>query len=265
MTGVYVTLMGIGAAIAGAVSVPLASINSMSWRLAMIPWALTAAIAAIYWWQKMATAISSEKTGSIHFWNTAAFKDPIAWVLVLFFGLQSMVFYSTATWLPTILLTKGFSLTGGAIAVSFSGLIGSLAGLMVPHFAGKYPDKRMFLIFASIITGIGFFLITVQSGNIIFVSLCLANMGMSICFPLALMLAGSMTTTPEETRNVSTMMQSIGYVIAAIGPAFLGTYFEVSNNDWDVALLGVLGIVTLQLIMGVLVGKPKLIRSNSSK
>jgi len=46
MTGVYVTIMGSFAAISIAVTVPLAELNSLSWRMAMVPWMLIAAITA---------------------------------------------------------------------------------------------------------------------------------------------------------------------------------------------------------------------------
>jgi CP family cyanate transporter-like MFS transporter len=63
------------------------------------------------------------------------------------------------------------------------------------------------------------------------------------------------TETPEMTRTLSTMMQSIGYVISAVGPLYIGTLFE-SSGSWNVALLGVVAITILQLLVGLVVGKP---------
>jgi CP family cyanate transporter-like MFS transporter len=59
---------------------------------------------------------------------------------------------------------------------------------------------------------------------------------------------------------MSTMMQSVGYTLAAAGPGLLGWFFEVFGN-WNTALLGIVGLTIVQLIMGWIVGKPTLISS----
>jgi len=260
MTGIYTTLMGVTAAIAMAASVPLAELNSLGWQMAMVPWIALAVTVSIYWWRRKDQIPVGQSVRPAHFWRARAFRDPVAWALVLFFGLESMVYYATATWLPTILLVKDFSLRGGALAVSLSGLIGSLVGLTVPHYVGKFADKRYFLVGASFLTAASFFALSLQSGTVVFLWLCLANIGVSICFPLALMLAGSKTNSPEATRNLSTMMQSIGYVLSAMGPALLGWCYEATKS-WNTALLGIVFLTLIQLIMGWIVGKPTQIAS----
>ena len=260
MTGVYTTLMGITAAIATATSVPLAQLNSLSWQMAMVPWIAIAFVVAIYWWRRSDSKSVQRNSKATHFWRSPAFQDPTAWALVLFFGIESMVYYATVTWLPTILLTKEFTLRGGAVAVSISGLVGSLVGLTVPHYVGKFADKRIFLVGASFLTALSFLAVALQSGPIIYLWLSLSNIGISICFPLSLMLAGTKTSSAEATRNMSTMMQSIGYVLSSMGPGLLGWLYESSGN-WNSAMIGIVFLTFIQLLMGWIVGKPTLIRS----
>jgi CP family cyanate transporter-like MFS transporter len=52
-----------------------------------------------------------------------------------------MIHYASATWLPTILLTKGFDLVDAGLLVAAATLIASLLSLAVPHFAAKRKDK----------------------------------------------------------------------------------------------------------------------------
>ena len=78
------------------------------------------------------------------------------------------------------------------------------------------------------------------------------------------MLAGTKTTTPEETRNMSTMMQSIGYVLSAMGPGLLGWFYESSSN-WSTALFGIVALTMIQLVMGWIVGKPALIKTEKQE
>ena len=260
MTGVYSTLMGLTGALAIAISVPLAELNSLSWQMAMLPWVGLAFVGAIYWWRKAETEASQKTAKPIHFWRSPAFKNPIAWALVAFFGIESMVFIAAATWLPTILLIKDFTLREGAYAVAIAGVVGSLAGLTVPHYIGKYQDKRVFLVGASLLTAVAFFGISFSSGIVVLPLLCLVHIGFSICFPMCLMLTGTKTTTPEATRNMSTMMQSIGYAISAVGPGLLGWLYE-SFGNWNTALLGLVALTMVQTVMGWIVGKPTLISS----
>ena len=135
--------MGIAGSVAVAISVPLSELNSLSWRMAMIPWMVIALLTTLYWWLKERSEDSRESSEQEYFWKSKAFKNPIAWSLALYFGTESLTFYATATWFPTILLTKDFTLQEAAIAVSLSGVIGSLVGLAAPHYIYKIKDQQI--------------------------------------------------------------------------------------------------------------------------
>jgi len=259
MTGVYVTIMGTFAAISIAVTVPLAELNSLSWRMAMIPWMLISIITAWYWWRKVPVGDKSADSNVVHFWRSKLFSNPLAWALVFFFGFESMTFYASATWFPTLLTGKGFTLTQAAIAVSISGLVGSFVGLTAPHYISKVSDQRFILAGASLISVFAFLMISLQQGQILFLWLCISNIGISIAFPMALLLCSSKATNPDDTRILSTMMQSTGYILSASGPIFMGKVFEISGS-WDVALQAIAFIAFLQMVMGFVVGKPGFIR-----
>jgi CP family cyanate transporter-like MFS transporter len=93
-----------------------------------------------------------------------------------------------------------------------------------------------------------------QSGPILWIWLLISNIGMSINFPMALTLAGLKTKSAETTRNLSTMMQSIGYLIAAIGPTYVGGIFDISKS-WNWAIFGATLIAILQVLIAFVVGK----------
>lgn len=256
MTGIYVTLMGIFAGISIAVSVPLAHLGS--WRYSMLPWIILAILTSLYWYRRPKEENRLSLAIAAPFWKSKAFKNPIAWALMLFFGLQSVLFYSTATWLPTILTTKGFALSTGAIVISISGIIGSLIGLAAPHYLHQLKDKRPILVSLAIAQALAFFAMTQTRGPIIFLWLIFANIGMSIQFPVGLMLAGTKSKTPEATRNLSTMMQSLGYLLAAGGPTYLGLIFDVTHS-WNWALIGVVVVCSALVLVSLVVGKESVI------
>lgn len=255
MTGIYVTIMGIFAAISVAISVPLAQSSSLSWRMSMIPWILISILSSIYWKIKMKSNGDVYVKKTPHFWRSKAFRHPIAWALVFFFGLESMAFYATATWFPTLLTTKGFTLRDAAIAISISGLIGSGVSIAVPHYIENLRDPRRVIVLVSSVMTLSFFMITVQSGPILLIWLTLSNIGISIVFPIALLLYGTKSDSPEATRNLSTMVQSLGYVISSTGPLFMGTLHDYFDS-WNAAMYGIVAICFLQIIAGWIVGRP---------
>lgn len=255
MTGIYVTVMGIFAAISVATSVPLAESNSLSWRMAMVPWMVISLFSALFWKVRMKVSGGIEVKQAPHFWQSKAFRNPIAWTLVFFFGLESMAFYATATWFPTLLTTKGFTLRDAAIAVSISGLIGSGVGIAAPHYIEKLRDPRLAIVLVSALMTFAFFMIAVQEGDILLLWLSLSNIGISIVFPIALLLYGMKSETPEATRNLSTMVQSLGYTISSTGPLFMG-FLHDKFNSWNAAMYGIVVLCILQLITGWIVGKP---------
>ncbi len=253
-TGIYVTLMGVGASVATAISVPIAESSSLTWKLSMAPWVLLAAASAIFWFVKRRNVLTARSTDSVPFWRTSAIKSPIAWGLVLFFGLESMTFYGSASWLPTILTTKGFSLSGAGAAIAFSGLLGSAVGLFFPHWISKFTDQRLLLAGVSMMTGISFFMMTIQDGAILIIWLCLSNIGISMAFPACLLLCTMKASSPEMVRSLSTMMQSFGYIISATGPLYVSTFFHISE-DWNTALYAIVFLIALQLLVTLYVGR----------
>mgnify|MGYP003335829678 FL=1 len=254
MTGIYSTTMGLIGGLAIAISVPLANINSWSWRMAMVPWIVIAGLTAIYWYSKKEKNPKPDIFTPKPFWKTSAFRNPIAWAMVFYFGLQSFSYYSTATWLPTILTTKGLSLGHAALMVSVTGIIGSAIGIAAPHYIGRYSDKRKILVINSAFIVLGFVMVTIQTGPILLIWLLISNIGMSINFPMALTLAGTKTRSPESTRNLSTMMQSVGYLIAAFGPSYVGGIFDLTKS-WNWAIMGVVLICIFQVLISFVVGK----------
>lgn len=254
-TGIYVALMGVGASVATAISVPIAESSPLSWKLAMSPWVVLAGASAIFWFANRRDIQTERSSGSAPFWQTSVMKSPMAWGLVLFFGLESMTFYGSASWLPTILTTKDFSLSAAGAAIAVSGLLGSAVGLFFPHWISKFSDQRLLLAGVSMLTGFSFFMMTIQEGAILILWLCLSNIGISMAFPACLLLCTIKASTPEMVRSLSTMMQSFGYIISASGPIYVSTFFHVTEN-WNTALYAIVALTALQLVVTLYVGRP---------
>ena len=256
LTGIYITIMGTFAAISVAVAVPLAQATSWGWRLSMIPWLVIGVISSSWWLLRISKSKESGHMEVSSKFHTALFRKPGAWSIAIFFGLQSMLFYGTATWLPTILVSKGYTLSHAGLAVSITGLLGSLVGIAAPHYASKLKNIRTLLLLLGIMISASFAAVILDSGWRLVIWLLISNIGLSITFPLSLLLTVTRSIEAGETRSLSIMAQSIGYLMAAFAPGIVGAIFD-STLSWNTALLVPVVLGLFLAGVGYFAGKPE--------
>jgi CP family cyanate transporter-like MFS transporter len=246
LTGIYITIMGTFAALSVAVAVPLAQATSWGWRLSMVPWLVIGAISSAWWLIRISKSKESGHMEVSSKFHTSLFKKPGAWHIAIFFGLQSMLFYGTATWLPTILVSKGYSLSHAGVVVSVTGFLGSLIGIAAPHYASKLKNIQILLLLLGLMISISFTAIIFDSGWRLVIWLLISNIGLSITFPLSLLLTVTRSVEAGEVRSLSIMAQSIGYLMAAFAPGIVGAIFDATLS-WSTALL-------VPVILGLFLG-----------
>ena len=74
-------------------------------------------------------------------------------------------------------------------------------------------------------------------------------------FGLALLFIVLRSTTTETATELSGMAQSIGYLLAAIGPTLFGAMHDITRA-WFLPLLFLLLIVGAKLVFGLGAGRP---------
>lgn len=236
ITGIYITIMGVFAAISVAVAVPLASATSWGWRLAMVPWLVIGLFSSAWWLIRNSKSSASHQMQLPSKFHRQLLRNPGAWSIAVYFGLQSMIYYGSATWLPAILVSKGYSLSDAGYAVSITGLIGSLIGIMVPHYSSKLPNLQLLLAILGVILAICFLGIIFDNGWHLIIWLLISNIAFSTTFTLSLLLTVKRSMHASETRSLSIMAQAIGYTMSALAPGIVGVMFDVTLN-WNIALI----------------------------
>ena len=248
--------MGVFAAISVAVAVPLARATSWGWRLSMVPRIVIGVISSIWWVLKN----PKSSTGS-HMEMSSKFHRELltksgAWGITIFFGIQSMLFYRTATWLPTILVSKGWSLSNAGFIVSITGLLGSIIGIIAPHYSSKLRDLRILLVIVGGFISISFAGMIFDHGWRLVIWLLISNIGLSMSFPLALLLTVTRSVEAGETRSLSIMAQAVGYLMAAFAPGIVGAIFD-STLNWNIALIFPVVLGFLLAAAGYFAGNPE--------
>lgn len=263
ITGIYITVMGVFAAISVAVAVPLASATSWGWRLAMVPWLVIGFFSSAWWLIKNSKSSAAHQKQLPSKFHRQLLRSPGAWSIAVYFGLQSMIYYGTATWLPAILVSKGYSLSDAGYAVSITGLIGSLIGIMVPHYSSKLPDLRLLLAILGAILVVCFIAIILDDGWHLIPWLLISNIAFSTTFTLSLLLTVKRSMQASETRSLSIMAQAVGYTMSALAPGIVGVIFDATLN-WNIALIFPVVLSIALATVGYFAGKPDKILIDAS-
>jgi MFS transporter, CP family, cyanate transporter len=252
------------AALAAGVSVPIADAFGGGWKGGLGIWAVPAAVAALVWaprlWRRDASAVQVAGPGGTHerIPVTALLRRPLAWQVTLFFALQSGGFYATLAWLPSIYESHGASQAHAGLLLSLTMVVGLITGVTVPGLAGRSADQRPLMIGCCALTAAGLAGVLLAPMSAPYVWTVLLGLGQNAAFPLALMLIVTRAGNVSYTQALSTMTQSVGYVLGAFGPLAVGA-IHGATNSWTPSLILLLVLVVPELVIGLAAARDRVL------
>ena len=251
MTSVYSTSLGISAALAAGVSVPLTQLDGIGWRGALAVWALPALLACVAWLPQLGRKdLPSRPSGS----NSPSIRDlrrsPLAWQVTLFMGLQSLAYYVTLTWLPEILQEGGLGAARAGWMLGLSQAVAILAMFSAPVVAESRPSQRGIVVVAVLLSASGVLGLLVAGSAAAAVWVVLLGLGQGASFSLALAFFALRSPDPGHAAALSGMAQSVGYLLAAAGPFLFGVLRD-ATGAWKVPLALLLAIMACLLLAGL--------------
>ena len=230
VTGLYSMTLSAGAAAAAALSVPISDAAGGSWRTSLASWALFA-LAALLVWLPQLRRLHREVVGERH---ASLWRNRTAWAITIFMAAQSLIFYTFAAWLPEYLVDRGLSPAGAGAVLALGQGAGLVMSLVTPIVAGRFRDQRAVTAAVLVVNAVGFVgLLTTDVWPAVWVMCVFAGPGASISLALLFMVLRS--TSAGQTSQVSGMAQSVGYVVAAIGPVAIGALHDLTGS-WTVAM-----------------------------
>lgn len=255
LMGMYTALLGTGAAVAGGLAVPFE--HALGWQGSLSAWTAPAVLALVVLgfavWRDTTPASVRGGVGDAR----ALLRSRLAWQVTLFFGVQSAIFYSGLTWLPSILRDHGFSPTAAGALNSVYALLGIPASLLTPVLATRRADqRRLVVIFASLepiaIAG----LLLAPGAAAAWVPVYAVGQGGTFALTLTLMVLRA----PDARRSaeLAGMAQAIGYCVAALGPLLVGVLHS-AEGGWSVPLLFLLALGVPMLAAGIPSGSPRFV------
>ncbi|MFC2947288.1 CynX/NimT family MFS transporter [Virgibacillus sediminis] len=259
MTSTYSTAMGIFAATASGLSIPLASGMGLGWQMALLVWATPAVIGIVLWMyiSRKDKTDNGMEVKAVELADNRMWKSPLAWQVAGFMGLQSFLFYVTISWLPEILHDYGVSMATAGWMLSFTQFVGLPASFLVPVIAGRFRSQRgvAFVLCCFAAAGYGGLIIG-NSYAVMIVCTVLIGIALSGSFALALAFLGMRAKTSRHAAELSGMAQSVGYVLAALGPMFIGYLYDLTGS-WNYPLLTLIGVTAAISLFGMGAGRDK--------
>lgn len=258
LTGAYSLTMGAAAALGSALVVPLA-LHGFGWRGALLMLMLFPLLAFLIWLPQWRTTRSANLSSSRALHERGIWRSPLAWQVTLFLGLNSLIYYVIIGWLPTILISHGYS---EAQAGSLHGLLQlatAAPGLAIPLILHRFNDQRWIAAPVSLLCAVGAAGLWFVPGQAIIWTL-LFGFGSGATMILGLTFIGLRASSAHQAAALSGMAQSVGYLLAACGPPVMGKLHDASGS-WYLPLSGVTVLAIIMAIFGLYAGRDREIAS----
>lgn len=258
VTGAYSAVQSGCAAIAAGVAVPVAGLTALGWRLPLGMWAGLALLAVAVVLPQLRRGNSTSTVVAAPVIARAprpVWRRALAWQVAAFMGLQSTVYYVLVTWLPSIEQDAGISGATAGSHLLFFNVFGIAGSLVCSALLVRLRDQRVLgvLIPATLLIAVTGILI---APGLTGVWACIAGVGGGASIVLSLSLFGLRTRHHTTAASLSGMAQSVGYILAALGPVAVGALHDATGS-WTPALTMLIVVNVAMLWAGVLAGRDR--------
>ena len=251
LTTLYVTAMGVSTAIASYLSVPIT--QASSWKGLILVLSFLCLVTLLVWLpnHRHNHYLEIQKIQKEKKVKENILKSKDVWAIIVFGGLQSLLFYTSMTWLPTMAVSAGLSNSDAALLASIFSLISIPFSMTVPSLTTRLSDghRRIMLAIISFSGMTGIAMLLYPTNNFLYwlVVHLLIGTACSALFPYLMVCFSLKTSSPEKTAQLSGLAQTGGYILAAFGPTLFGYSFDLFQS-WIPA---VLALLTVDIIMTV--------------
>jgi len=260
ITGLFSLTMTVSAGIVAGVVLPLS--ESIGWQWSLGGWSLLGLFALVAWVflrlrlgssNHQAAILPSSGSSEVSMW-----RAPFAWQIAVFMGLQSLLFYTVASFLPSIWVSKGLSPVAAGQMGSVFQFMAPFAILSLTWLVNRGRPIQALAISASVLNVIGVLGVSYLTPDLAWLWSGLMGAGCSAIFTLSMMLFSMRTYTTNQSSELSGMAQFVGYLLAFFGPLGTGWLHEATDS-WDLPLLLILILMVINVGLAWLVSRPVMV------
>jgi CP family cyanate transporter-like MFS transporter len=259
LIGLYITALSAGAIVASLVSVPLWQGTGGSVALTLGWLAAPAALAVLLWLPQArsvpratpsATAAATARPARV-----AVHRHAITWYVTIFMGMQSLLYYATLSWLPTMLRDRGESAAAAGDLLALMG-VGNLAvSLFIPMAAQRMRSQVAIVVPTTIAVAGGLAgLLYLPLGGAVAWALILGA-GQNAALGLAIFFTAARAPDAVAAASLSSLAQAVGYLLASAGPLEVGLLHSATGS-WTAPVTVLFVLSGVMLVAGLLAARP---------
>ena len=260
ITGLFSLTMTTAAGIVAGVVLPLS--EQVGWQWALGGWTILGVFAFVIWLflrvrlgssNHQAVIPAALGSSDISMWRTT-----FAWQIAIFMGLQSLLFYTVASFLPSIWVSKGLSAVSAGQMGSVFQFMAPVSILSLTWLVNRGRPIQALAVFAAVLNVVGILGVSYLSTDLAWLWSGMMGMGCSAIFTLSMMLFSMRTYTTNQASELSGMAQAVGYIIAFFGPLGTGWLHETTGS-WSVPLFIMLILMIVNVVIAWLVSRPVMV------
>ncbi|MFJ7970907.1 CynX/NimT family MFS transporter [Psychrobacillus sp. NPDC096389] len=260
LTAIFTLSMNFSSTIGAGISYPIAAYTTLGWQGALGCWAILTIIAALIWLPQIKNVkrIKENTEPAATGRSKSILSNPLTWTVTLCMGLQSLLFYTTAAWIPEIMQSQGISADKSGWMLSLMQFAQLPLTFLTPILASRMKDQRPLVAFFSLLYVIGFGGLLVGNSSLLIVWMIILGFAGGASFSFAMMLFTLRTRTPMESAELSGTAQSFGYLLAAIGPVLFG-FLHDATASWSMPIILFIATAIVLFIVGMHAGKDRFV------
>ncbi len=255
-TGLWTAAMFTGAALAAALTVPIA-LATGSWQWGLAVWALPAIIALVTWTLVEAPyrRRASDRAGGAISVRALPWRQPLAWSLTAYLAINSLVFYTALAWIAPSLDERGWTTEEGGLLFGLFTASQIVAALLMPWLVQRLPGRRMVWAATVLVTSACLVSLAYTPGFLTVVVLFLFGFTNAGGFTIGLSMLSEFSPDAPSAARLTAMAFAVTYLLAAIGPTLAGALLDAAGS-WSLVyvVLAVIGLLQIPALLPLRTG-----------
>ncbi len=181
-------------------------------------------------------------------------RSALAWQVTFFMGLQSLSYYATLSWFPTMFRDRGVSAVHAGDLLALMNLGNAVTCLLIPVLAHRAADQRKLAVAAVAVTAVGITGAIFGPAVLAPGFIALLGLGQGATLGLAIFYTMARAPDPATAASLSAFAQGVGYLLASSGPLTIG-FLHDATGGWTLPAVVLLAVAAAQLVTGWLAGR----------
>jgi CP family cyanate transporter-like MFS transporter len=263
LTGIYTALLVAGTSAASGLAVPIADAAGDDVRPALAVWAVPALAAGLIVGLRRSTPAHASDARAVRHRGGWIWRDPVARHATTFLALETVIFYSLFSWLPSIAHEHGVSPASAGAALGVFSVVGMPMSLLVPMLAERRRTQAGLATALSLVTIAGLVGLLATSAQPFLLWATVLGAAQGGAFGLALTLLVLRAPDAPSAAVLSGMAQTTAFFVAASGAFLLGAFHDLTGS-WTAPVVVIVALTLGQLTSGLFAGADRLVSPPSA-